>query len=194
MSKRKKRVRKVSKKKSSSKKGAIELSMTTIIVIVIGVTLLSLGLFWIRGIFRDIDSLTSGAFDTAEGQIGALFQDIDSYLTISPDNIDVEQGKFKDVTVIIANLGMDDLSVRAEIKTNTDPRGIDCGFDDTLKDESNLYNLASGEQVDLGLIVLAKPGVTLGIKSCLVEVPNIPSGDRTDAVIVNVVKKKGIFG
>ena len=31
----------------NNKKGAIELSMTTIIVVVIGITLLSLGLMWV---------------------------------------------------------------------------------------------------------------------------------------------------
>ena len=36
-----------------SKKGAIELSMTTIIVIVIGITLLTLGLTWVRGLMDD---------------------------------------------------------------------------------------------------------------------------------------------
>src|SRR3989338_7889465 len=38
-----------------NKKGAIELSMTTIIVIVIGVVLLSLGLVWVRGTFLQAD-------------------------------------------------------------------------------------------------------------------------------------------
>ncbi len=52
-----------------SKKGAIELSMTTIIVIVMGVTLLVLGLVFIRGIMLKTTGLTEEAFADAEREI-----------------------------------------------------------------------------------------------------------------------------
>ena len=52
-----------------NKKGAIELSMTTIIVIVIGVVLLSLGLVWVRGTFSQVTSLTQQAFIQADQEI-----------------------------------------------------------------------------------------------------------------------------
>ncbi len=52
-----------------SKKGAIELSMTTIIVIVLGVTLLILGLAFVRGIFGKTEQLGLQAFDQAQKQI-----------------------------------------------------------------------------------------------------------------------------
>ncbi len=52
-----------------SKKGAIELSMTTIIVIVMGVTLLVLGLVFIRGIYDKAKGLTDEAFADAEREI-----------------------------------------------------------------------------------------------------------------------------
>ncbi len=51
------------------KKGAIELSMTTIIVIVLGVTLLILGLAFVRGIFSKVSGLTEEAFSSAEKEI-----------------------------------------------------------------------------------------------------------------------------
>ena len=60
-------VNSIMRKKSFSKKGAIELSMTTIIVIIMGITLLSLGLIWIRGTFSEITGLSKGAFEKAEG-------------------------------------------------------------------------------------------------------------------------------
>lgn len=50
----------------TNKKGAIELSMTTIIVIVIGVTLLILGLTWVRGLFEKVGGLTDQSFIAAE--------------------------------------------------------------------------------------------------------------------------------
>ena len=56
-------------KKSFQKKGAIELSMTTIIVIILGITLLSLGLIWVKGTFGDITRLSRSAFEQADGDI-----------------------------------------------------------------------------------------------------------------------------
>lgn len=52
-----------------SKKGAIELSMTTIIVIVLGVTLLILGLAFVRSIFQKTTGLADEAFSSAEKEI-----------------------------------------------------------------------------------------------------------------------------
>ena len=48
-----------------NKKGALELSMNTIIIIVIGVVLLSLGLIFVRGLFGQVESLSKSAFETA---------------------------------------------------------------------------------------------------------------------------------
>ena len=52
-----------------SKKGAIELSMTTIIVIILGVALLTLGLVFVRGTFLKITDLTEGEFAKASKEI-----------------------------------------------------------------------------------------------------------------------------
>ena len=52
-----------------NKKGAIEMSMTTIIVIVIGVTLLILGLIFVRGIFERIGGLSDQLFAQADNII-----------------------------------------------------------------------------------------------------------------------------
>ncbi len=52
-----------------SKKGAIEMSMNTIIIIVLGVTLLILGLVFVNTIFRDTEKLAREAFATAEKEM-----------------------------------------------------------------------------------------------------------------------------
>ena len=69
-----------------NKKGAIELSMTTIIVVVIGVTLLSLGLFWVRGMFENLEGISGDAFDHARDAIDQIGQ-ANEPLTISPSQI-----------------------------------------------------------------------------------------------------------
>ena len=52
------------------KRGAIEFSMTTIIVIIIGVALLALGLIWISGTFSKLDTITESALENAETVFG----------------------------------------------------------------------------------------------------------------------------
>src|SRR3989344_7597460 len=55
------------------KKGAIEFSMTTIMVIIIGVAVLALGLAWIRSSFSQVGTITEEALENAEtifGEVG----------------------------------------------------------------------------------------------------------------------------
>jgi uncharacterized membrane protein len=52
-----------------SKKGAIEMSMTTIIVIVLGVTLLILGLVFVRGLFEKTNIMSENVFLIAEKEL-----------------------------------------------------------------------------------------------------------------------------
>ncbi|MAG52670.1 MAG: hypothetical protein CMH62_01770 [Nanoarchaeota archaeon] len=55
------------------KKGAIEFSMTTIMVIIIGVAVLALGLTWVRGTFTQVGTITESALANAEtifGEVG----------------------------------------------------------------------------------------------------------------------------
>ena len=54
------------------KKGAIELSMTTIIVIVLGVTLLTLGIMWIKSLGANLMGTTQEAFQVSQDEISKI--------------------------------------------------------------------------------------------------------------------------
>ena len=54
------------------KKGAIEFSMTTIMVVIIGVAVLALGLAWIRGTFSQVGDITEGSLEAAEVIVGEV--------------------------------------------------------------------------------------------------------------------------
>lgn len=54
------------------KKGAIEFSMTTIMVIIIGVAVLALGLAWIRGTFEQVETITESSLEAAETIVGEV--------------------------------------------------------------------------------------------------------------------------
>ena len=74
-------------KKNFGKRGAIELSMTTIIVIIIGITLLSLGLIWVRGTFKNVTDLSEQSFEQAEGAISDIFKEVSKTIFVSPPSI-----------------------------------------------------------------------------------------------------------
>lgn len=166
-----------------NKKGAIELSVSTIVIIVIGVIILVLGLTWVRGMFEDIDRVTKDAFATADAEIGALTS-IDQPLTVSPKELDVERGGADTTTVIIANFEETDLIVRA--KTTTPDKKLACSFADTKTSVSKQYTLESGQEATLTLIADEKGG-SLGYKSCVIEVDGL-TGDNVEEFLIKVVK------
>ncbi len=89
--------------KKVSKKGAIELSMTTIIVIVIGVVLLSLGLMWVRGLFEKITILTTGAFEQADQEIRERMGGNERFY-VSGQAFDIKVNGDKMISIGIQNL------------------------------------------------------------------------------------------
>lgn len=167
-----------------NKKGALELSMNAIIIIVIGVVLLSLGLMFVRGIFSQVEGLSKSAFDTADAEI-SMISNINQPLTLVPSELDIERGSAEVIDVIIANLGETLIQTTLNV-VSTDITNIDCSFADTLSPNSNPYQLASGEQALLKLIVDEKGG-PLGLDTCSILADNLP-GQNTGVVIITVVK------
>ena len=107
------------------KKGAIELSMTTIIVIVMGVTLLILGLVFIRNIFGRIGGLTEEAFSSAEKEIQQRMGASDRIYVSGGFNWAVEPGKSLARLIAIQNFD-EDLTSSADFKVEiqaTDNKG-----------------------------------------------------------------------
>tara|TARA_Y100000310_G_scaffold343934_1_gene454030 strand:- start:624 stop:1163 length:540 start_codon:yes stop_codon:yes gene_type:complete len=86
------------------KRGAIELSINTIIVVVIGITLLSLGLKFVQNIFGDIEEEREGIMELTETQIRELFGETDNAIYIPQQSYQVSQGKtLEDLEVFIRN-------------------------------------------------------------------------------------------
>ena len=79
-----------------SKRGAIELSMTTIIVIIVGVVLLSLGLMWVKSIFGSVQDLTDQSLLTADSVIQNEMAPSDTFY-ISGYSIDAKQDKLTEI-------------------------------------------------------------------------------------------------
>ncbi|MFH1332509.1 MAG: hypothetical protein ABIH63_04485 [archaeon] len=86
------------------KRGALELSVNTIVVIVIGVALLSLGLIFVKNLFGGIGDISDEIFGTAETEIGKLHTG--STLTVD-SNVDVKQGSRSTIFSYVGNDGRD---------------------------------------------------------------------------------------
>lgn len=100
-----------------SKEGAIELSMTTIIVIVLGVTLLILGSTWIYSIFGKISTLTEDQFAGAQKLIMQQMSSGEKFY-INGLTFNVEPGKPTTITIGIQNFGKEGASNKFKIEVS----------------------------------------------------------------------------
>lgn len=86
-----------------NKRGALELSMTTIIVIVIGVTLLSLGIIWVRNTMEKVTELSDASFATAQQELQERMGSNDAFY-VKGNYFKVKRGAIVDITVGAQNI------------------------------------------------------------------------------------------
>ena len=173
----------------NQKKGAIELSITTIVVIVIGVTLLALGLVWVKNVFGGINSLTQFSLDIARGEIDKTSRTEE--ITVAPETFSVDKESYTSIKLYVSNLGDSPATFKAKLNPS---EGLDANFADTNEKESTDYKLEIGEEVGIQIYVLATSKAKLGPTGLSIEV----SSDNWDepklrSAVVNVKKKSGIF-
>ena len=163
------------------KKGAIEFSMTTIMVIIIGVAVLSLGIAWVRGAFTQVGEITESALDTAEtifgevgftGRIGA------------PATIIMKSSDAKKYRVYVRNTKDSD-AVLSMAVTLTQPSGGQTCLTDAAATTGSV-TLEPGEQTEFGGGIIANgcPSGSSGIIS--IAVNDNQQGYATEAIAVNI--------
>ncbi|MEM4245338.1 MAG: hypothetical protein QW404_03635 [Candidatus Nanoarchaeia archaeon] len=86
------------------KRGALELSVNTIVIIVIGVALLSLGLIFVKNLFGGIGEISTDIFGKADTEIGKL--GTEDKFTV-PTTINVKQGSRTTDYIFVGNDGRD---------------------------------------------------------------------------------------
>ena len=87
----------------NNKRGAVELSITTIVVVVIGVTLLVLGLTFVYNIFTDIGEQQKQLGEFTDEKIRDIFEQSDQFLNLPTTDFSVELGKTYNFNIIIKN-------------------------------------------------------------------------------------------
>jgi len=175
------------------KKGAIELSMTTVIVIVLGIVLLSLGLIWVRNIFGQVGGVSDDAFNRANDLIGDLESFEGSFLTVVPDEIEISQGGDDGIGVVVNN--EQETSIIVTITMSSSDPELKCGFLDgrELIGSTEQFTLDSGKHKKFTAGVKDLEG-DLRTTSCKIKVlgTNEPDNERT--LIVTVKKQSSLFG
>ncbi len=174
-----------------NKKGAIEISMTTIIVVVIGITLLSLGLMWVRNTLGSVNDLSEDAFNLGQQQIQELFLDSDRYIKIIPDRgIELEKGDTVIVGVMFYNIGdtTQDFQATVEPVVREGVTNAECFFAETGGETTNIHTLAPLNDKVLKLHITTSEAAIPGFGACNVELtsPNTGSSE-SDTVTLEVV-------
>ena len=177
-----------------SRRGAIELSMSTIIIVVLGVTLLILGLVFVRGMFGGLSDISDTTMDKAKSLLGGL-ENPNEFLTISPDKITVDQGGDDAIKVIILNQETDMITIKAlTAPANSEDKNIQCIFADTFSSTSDTYEIGSGKAEAISLIINEKEGPAGRVTGCKVEIQGAPAGvDSKSTVIVNIEASQSLF-
>ena len=170
----------------NNKKGAIEMSMTTIIVIVLGVTLLILGLAFVRNIFLKTGGMSDEIFTQAQSQLGQL-ERVDKFLTVAPGRFDLKQNEFKGVKVVVLNQGEEIINVRAVTNVVGGDNNLECKFAETKESSSDTHKIASGKQAEV-MLVVKDMGGPLRQSACKVAIEGAPEGeDNRASILVNVI-------
>ena len=148
-----------------NKKGALELSMNTIIIIVIGVVLLSLGLMFVRGIFSQTTDLSDKVFANANQELDTLVGGASRALIISPEKVRIKAGQTSGFIVQVTNLEEGNSYSGLIGVLQTPPgQGIKCEFTDGTI-QANIRTLIPGAEDRLQVFVRSQKG-SIGTKSC----------------------------
>jgi len=146
-----------------NKKGAMELSMSTIVILVIAMAMLVGGLVLVRIIYTGAEDAIGGINKGVEDEIDKLFTNSDAKIAIYPSSrkIEIKQNTpGKGFAFSVRNTGIEDREFIYDVyvDTNFDIRDK-CGIqakeaDDWLDIASGSFSLGKGAKLDLPELVL----------------------------------------
>ena len=168
-----------------NKRGALELSMNTIIIIVIGVVLLSLGLIFVRGIFSQTTDLSDKVFADANKQLDDLGGSVSSALVVSPETVRIDSGKTSGFVVQVTNLEEGQTYSGLTGTLQALGQGITCTFTDGAS-QKVIRTLIPGAEDGLQVLVKSQKG-SLGTKTCkftLNGLTNTVFDNEVEAIVV----------
>ena len=174
------------------KRGAIELSVTTIVVVVIGITLLSLGLLFVRDTFKSIGDLKTKAFDNANTELNKISHNEE--ITLNPEEFDLEKKDYRIVELYIANLENEPATFTIKV---IPPSGLDAAIAQTGEERAKEYTYGEvgiGEEMKVQIIIMATSKAILGPVGVPIEISSDQwENPKPISFTVNVIKSSGVF-
>ena len=168
-----------------NKRGALELSMNTIIIVVIGVVLLSLGLIFVRGTFSQLTDTSDKVFANANKELDDLGGSVSSALIVSPETVRLKAGQTSGFLIQVTNLEENQIYTGLTGKLSTTDQGINCVFSDG-NPTASIRTLVPGAEDRLNVLVRTQKG-NIGTKTCkftLVGLQNPIFDPEVEAMIV----------
>ncbi len=97
------------------KKGALELSINAIVIVILAMTLLGLGLGFVRNMFRDIGDTTEQVQEQMKEQILDDLRRGDKKLSFPSASLQVEKGEEEVIVIGVKNTGSQTLNFRIRL-------------------------------------------------------------------------------
>lgn len=167
------------------KRGAIELSMTTIIVIVIGVTLLSLGLVFVRNIFKQTQGITDDVFNNAKEEIN--LDKRDPKLT-APAEVHIGRGETKSMKMYLTNDGTTgSTKFTISIDQETDTGVLQVKMFGTPIGQTKTLDIPEGEEREIRAAIVVSNQASIGSSYNYNVLVN--NGDYDEKGFVVIVEK-----
>lgn len=107
-----------------SKRASLELSIRAIVIIVLAMTLLGLGLGFVRNIFGDIGQIREGVTEQVKQSIIDDLRTNDKKLSFPKTEIKIDKGSSEIITVGIRNKEDETLSYKTEFTVQSAPEGV----------------------------------------------------------------------
>ncbi|MFH1972709.1 MAG: hypothetical protein ABIJ18_04500 [archaeon] len=176
-----------------NKKGAIELSMTTIIIIILGVILLVFGIGFITNIMTGASGIADKAIEGGQQQVINILGSTKDPLTLYSTNLDLEQGGYTYVGVVILNDQGNTGEYKLEtVMTSSDDNDLDCYIAE-VRDLSEEFSLASGRDSSRTIVIEDAGNTALGLYGCTVKLTRNSEEIAKESILVNVVESGGLF-
>ena len=147
------------RKSGARKRGGLDLSIQTIVIVVLAMTLLGLGLGFIRNQFKNLSETTISVQDQIRQQILDDLRVGNKKLSFPTGNVLLSSGDSKDLAIGVQNL--EDTSIKFTLNIyRRDPNGVDSAAFISMQPDSKLD---TDEDKDTGVFLWDNTEQTLGL-------------------------------
>ena len=143
-----------------NKRASLEISIQAIVIVVLAMTLLGLGLGFIRGMFKNVGGLTEQVTEDVRNKIGKQLIESDEKVAFPRSQVSIKRGEAVILDVGIRNKGNDNINYRMQIHEVTGPAGVTgSALSDTLHwfQYSTVQHTLSAADFDIRQIKITVP-------------------------------------